>query len=83
MRWYDSCPAAGCPGHGGVPVNFKKGQRGAGIVILQRALNIPADGKFGEVPEKALLAYQASHFLVPDGIFGKKTNAKTGGLLPW
>ena len=83
VRWYDSYSSAGCPGHGGVPVNFKKGQRGAGIVILQRALNIPADGKFGEVTEKALRAYQASHFLVPDGIFGKKTNAKMGGLLPW
>jgi len=83
VRWFDSYSSAGCPGHGGVPVSFKKGTKGAGVVIVQRALNLHPDGKFGETTEKALRVYQASHNLVPDGIFGRKTNEKMGGLLPW
>lgn len=83
VAWYDSYSSAGCPGQGGRPVIYKKGQKGAGVVLIQRYLGISADGKFGADTERAVKDFQRKHGLKADGVFGRDTNDAMGGLLPW
>lgn len=83
VAWYDSYRSAGCPGQGGRPCTYHQGQKGAGVVLIQRALGISADGKYGPATARAVREYQQAHALSPDGIFGPATNAAMGGVLPW
>ena len=48
-------------------------QRGVYVNLLQRLLNIPADGVFGKQTRAAVLAFQWAYALVPDGVVGQKT----------
>ena len=52
--------------------------RGSGVVALQRALGIPADGIYGPQTRRAVRAYQRAHGLVVDGIAGPQTLAALG-----
>lgn len=83
VAWYDSYSSAGCPGQGGRPCTYRKGSKGAGVVLIQRYLGIPADGKYGPQTMAAVKAWQAEHGCTPDGIFGRETNRKMGYVLPW
>ena len=83
VAWYDSYSSAGCPGQGGRPVVYKKGQKGAGVVLIQRYLGVSANGKYSADTERAVKVFQRKNGLDDDGIFGKKTNEAMGGLLPW
>ncbi len=57
-----------------VPRVMQKGQRGADVAALQKALGIPADGDFGAETDKAVRAFQAcTKGLVVDGIVGVMT----------
>ncbi|MCF8405748.1 MAG: peptidoglycan-binding protein [Bacteroidales bacterium] len=66
---------------GGVPVSapsidfetVRNGSTGPWVKKLQEALNIQADGKFGNGTEKALKAWQREQGLNPDGIAGRNT----------
>lgn len=56
--------------------NFKtlrKGSRGKSVMKLQGFLNLMQDGIFGELTEEAVVEFQRSHMLVPDGIVGPAT----------
>lgn len=83
VAWYDSYKSAGCPGQGGRPCTYRQGQKGAGVVLIQRYLGLKADGKYGPNTEKAVEDFQRKNGLDADGIFGRKTNEAMGGLLPW
>lgn len=52
---------------------LKKGSKGEDVKVLQRALDITADGNFGSGTEKAVKEFQKSRGLVADGIVGNKT----------
>lgn len=52
---------------------IKKGSRGSYVKVLQTKLGIAADGFFGSDTENAVIAYQKSHGLTPDGIVGQRT----------
>ena len=45
---------------------------------LQQLLGVSADGEFGPITLRAVMAYQASHGLVADGIVGPATRAALG-----
>jgi len=53
-------------------------QHGGGVVALQRALGVTADGDFGPATEHALKRWQRAHGLVPDGVAGPQTRAALG-----
>ena len=57
--------------------------KGAGVVLIHRALGISADGKYGAATEAAVRARQAEHGCTPDGVYGRETNKAMGGILPW
>jgi peptidoglycan L-alanyl-D-glutamate endopeptidase CwlK len=63
---------------------LKKGASGSEVTALQQQLAAKGfavgaiDGKFGEATEKALMAFQKSAGLTPDGIAGAKTFAALG-----
>lgn len=46
---------------------------GADVSLAQQHLHISADGKFGPATKAAVIAFQKSHALVPDGIVGPAT----------
>ena len=52
---------------------IKKGSRGSYVKVLQAKLGISVDGFFGTNTENAVIAYQKSHGLTPDGIVGQHT----------
>ena len=84
VAWYDSYSSAGCPGQGGRPVTYRKGQKGAGVVLIQRYLGMKnPDGKYGSNTMDAVKKFQREHGLTADGIFGKKTNEAMDHVLPW
>ena len=58
---------------------IKKGDRGAKVERVQRALGIsPADGVFGPATKRAVKRFQRRHGLVPDGVVGPATKAALG-----
>lgn len=65
-----------------VPRVLKKGYRGTDVAAVQAALQIPADGVFGQRTEDAVRAFQAcTRGLVVDGIVGIMT-LRALGLAP-
>ena len=54
------------------------GCKGENVKYLQSKLNIIADGDFGPITKAAVIAFQRSHGLDPDGIVGPLTWAKIG-----
>lgn len=83
VHWYDSYSSAGCPGQGGVYCLYKRGTKGAGVVLIQRFLNLSEDGKFGAKTEAAVKGFQKEVGLKADGKWGRQTNKAAGGVLPW
>ena len=83
VAWYDSYSSAGCPGQGGRKCTYRKGTKGAGVVLIQRYLGLSADGKYGSKTAEAVKAFQVKHGLKGDGVFGAKTNEAMGKVLPW
>lgn len=84
VAWYDSYKSAGCPGQGGRPCVYKSGTKGAGVVLIQRALGLKnPDGKYGANTERAVKVFQRKHGLDDDGVFGRATNKAMGSILPW
>lgn len=62
---------------------IRKGSRGDTVAVLQRKLNLIADGIFGSITDEAVRDFQKSHGLAADGIVGPKTWAALGvGSLP-
>jgi putative peptidoglycan binding protein len=57
---------------------FKKGSTGKRVVVIQRALGIPADGLFGRGTKRAVKRFQRAHGLTADGIVGPATWAALG-----
>ena len=58
---------------------LRKGSKGDLVKKLQAALNIGADGDFGQGTENALKKWQARNGLTADGVAGPKTLAKLLG----
>lgn len=52
---------------------IKIGSQGEEVKILQRILNIVADGVFGESTKDSVIEFQINYGLNPDGIVGPKT----------
>lgn len=88
VAWYDSYSSAGCPGQGGRPCVYRKGTKGAGVVLIQQKLNElgydcgKPDGKYGKDTAKAVMKFQDDNGIKDDGIYGSATN-KIMGVLPW
>lgn len=59
---------------------LRKGDQGAEVVTLQKALHLYPDGIFGEITKNAVIAFQKSKGLVSDGIVGAKTWAALGAI---
>ena len=64
-------------------MTLKRGNNGDQVVVLQRLLNVEGykltiDGDFGAKTEAAVMAFQKSHNLTPDGIVGPMTWAAMG-----
>jgi putative chitinase len=55
---------------------LRRGCKGEGVKIMQKALGISADGDFGPGTERALKAWQEKNGLKADGIAGPATFAK-------
>lgn len=88
VAWYDSYSSAGCPGQGGRPCVYRKGTKGAGVVLIQKKLNElgyncgKPDGKYGNDTAKAVMKFQEDNGIKADGIYGIDSN-KIMGVLPW
>ncbi len=52
---------------------IRHGSEGYSVELIQRLLGLDVDGNFGRATEKAVIEYQKSHGLVPDGIVGPAT----------
>lgn len=52
---------------------LKRGDAGEDVKLLQKALGLKADGKFGPKTEAAVKNFQGSHGLVIDGLVGPTT----------
>ena len=52
---------------------LKKGSKGQEVVRLQSILKLKPDGHFGPLTEKAVIKFQLSRDLRPDGIVGNET----------
>ncbi len=60
---------------------LQQGDSGPDVVILQKALGIPADGEFGEVTDAAVKGFQAAAGLTADGVVGSATWAAVDELV--
>jgi hypothetical protein len=69
--------AAGTSSSGGGAA-AKSSVRGSGVVALQRALGITADGIYGPQTRRAVRAFQRAHGLLVDGIAGPQTLGALG-----
>ena len=56
-----------------LPTTVRRGDRGEAVKLLQRELQLAADGLFGAITEAALRVYQHDHGLLMDGVCGPKT----------
>jgi hypothetical protein len=75
-----STPVSKAPAAGFTP--FKKGAKGPKVKKVQIALNLKADGIFGDETEKSVIAFQKLNKLEANGTVGPKTWAailKLGG----
>ena len=63
---------------GGGSTLLHRGSQGSTIAAVQRALGIPADGVYGSVTRRAVIAFQRSHGLIVDGIVGPQTLGALG-----
>ncbi len=63
------------PGAHQVPqrATIRRGSMGYSVELIQRLLSIDLDGNFGPKTEQAVIEYQKSHGLVPDGVVGPAT----------
>lgn len=61
----------------------KKGDRGAKVGLVQRALGLHVDRIFGKATRKAVERFQARHGLTVDGIVGPRTYAALKRLDAW
>jgi len=57
---------------------LRKGNKDEDVKVLQRALNLYADGIFGALTEEAVKEFQQSKGLLADGVVGSKTWAALG-----
>ena len=55
---------------------LRAGSAGAAVIRVQRALGIPADGRFGPQTQGAVRAFQRTHGLPADGVVGPQTAAR-------
>ena len=55
---------------------LRAGSAGAAVIRVQRALGIPADGRFGPRTQGAVRAFQRTHGLPADGVVGPQTAAR-------
>jgi hypothetical protein len=56
-----------------LPDTVRRSSRGEAVKLLQRELQLAADGFFGAITEAALLVYQGDHGLLKDAVCGPKT----------
>ena len=63
---------------GGGGTLLHRGSHGSTIAAVQRALGIPADGVYGPVTRRAVIAFQRAHGLIVDGIVGPQTLGALG-----
>jgi len=56
-----------------LPDTVRRGSRGEAVKLLQRELQLAADGLFGAITEAVLRVYQHDHGLLMDGVCGPKT----------
>lgn len=64
-----------------IPVSkptLKVGSSGDAVRLLQQKLGVTADGAFGPITKRAVVAFQKANGLVQDGIVGPMTWAKLG-----
>lgn len=78
-------PAGG--GNTGGQPTLQEGSTGQAVVTLQNDLdqlgyNLSQDGQFGPLTRAAVVSFQGSHGLVPDGIVGPLTWAAINAALP-
>ncbi len=55
---------------------LRVGRRGSAVARVQRALGVPADGRFGRQTQGAVRAFQRTHGLPADGVVGPRTAAR-------
>ena len=60
---------------------LRKGSKGVEVKELQGLLHILQDGVFGSITEEAVIEFQKTNGLYPDGIVGDKTWEKLKGNL--
>jgi hypothetical protein len=64
------------------PGTVKPGDKGDGVKVVQEALGLRADGIYGPVTKKAVIAFQDNHDLIDsNGVVGPKTWAELVKLL--
>jgi hypothetical protein len=66
-----SSAAADCS----ITTTLRVGSTGAEVSCLQAVVGATADGKFGPMTKTSVMAWQSSHGLVADGVFGAKSRA--------
>lgn len=57
---------------------LRRGNSGEEVRLVQRSLGIAADGAFGPQTHAAVVAFQKSRSLLPDGVVGRMTWAALG-----
>ena len=70
--------AGGAVAHDKPPTSGARTASASGVVALQRALGVSADGVIGPVTRRAIRNYQRNHGLAVDGIAGPATLSSLG-----